>query len=189
MTTIDFFVLCLRSKTSLIRNTAGLAWIIFRMRIWRQTWTLIWSSHYPPVDTNIDFGLRKIWKIPNSCLFWRQMSLWMRTSVETQSLFWVELSTWLELVNLFWQPSTAPNLINPSELDSKLHGFYVLTQTQIWTIKDCQNVPDQKFTSLSDILSHCNYTYSPCHCEDNLPTTTERCGDVSKCVVDQEHKG
>jgi len=83
----------------------------------------------------------------------------------------------------------APNLINPSELDSKLHGFYVLTQTQIWTIKDCQNVPDQKFTSLSDILSHCNYAYSPCHCEDNLPTTTERCGDVSKCVVDEEHKG
>ena len=50
-------------------------------------------------------------------------------------------------------------------------------------------MPEQEFTSLYDVMSHCNYVYSPCDCEDNLPITSERCGDASLCRVDEDFTG
>ena len=77
-----------------------------------------------------------------------------------------------------------PSLQIPKEeLDSKIHGIYIVTNTKVWTVKDCKNEKNKEFQTFYDLMEHCDYGYSKCYCENNLPVADERCGDVNACVL------
>ena len=87
-------------------------------------------------------------------------------------------------------PVSDPSLQIPKEeLDSKIHGFYIVTNTKVWTLKDCKNEQNKNFQTFYDLMDHCDYGYSPCYCENDLPVAEERCGDVNACMLNANMTG
>ena len=83
-------------------------------------------------------------------------------------------------------PASNPNLkplIDSEELESKLNGFYIITESNIYPIKRCAKQRNGTLTNLADLFEDCGYKYSQCHCDGNRPldysVEEQRCGNVS----------
>jgi len=86
--------------------------------------------------------------------------------------------------------------------DTKIQGMYIITENGVKTIEDCQNKKQidnyykyyykADFSSLTELLQHCNYDYNACHCDTNgqkLPIDEPRCGNVTNCRAGRDRPG